>query len=387
MYAESSTPTVPCSVSVCRSISETDVALQPCQKELLHVMIHVRFKLNKVYTMSIKPLPSWPPSCSSAFSLFVRSFSFVLSLFLFMFIIFFFYSLCLCPLHFTMFLFLWLFRASWTFAFPPFSKTYKTSSSPKRDFQWFSCTIHTIHSINSTSSLSKIEKAEQSRAPSCRIQDTCLILERTGYVPACTFVLCCCVFFTLHLFPCSSSVSSLLFYPLFFLPLCFMFFLFPVLLYFLVASLPFLAKVNGQWHGGKMGTPACDADYTHYITSLPLSPHFNRCNFLLNFVISFLFPFALLVPIASYLFFSAVLFPFLVLLSLPLCPRPLHFPCSCSYSFESVLGPRLHQKEWDYKAETWRWTWNTHTQCGTGKWTLDMPRISKIQRNMTSKLL
>jgi hypothetical protein len=121
-----------------------------------------------------------------------------------------------------------LFRASWTFAFPPFSKTYKTSSSPKRDFQWFSCTIHTIHSINSTSSLSKIEKAEQSRAPSCRIQDTCLILERTGYVPACTFVLCCCVFFTLHLFPCSSSVSSLLFYPLFFLPLCFMFFLFPV---------------------------------------------------------------------------------------------------------------------------------------------------------------
>lgn len=194
MYAESSTPTVPCSVFVCRSISETDVALQPCQKELLHVMIHVRFKLNKVYTMSIKPLPSWPPSCSSAFSLFVRSFSFVLSLFLFMFIIFFFYSLCLCPLHFTMFLFLWLFRASWTFAFPPFSKTYKTSSSPKRDFQWFSCTIHTIHSINSTSSLSKIEKAEQSRAPSCRIQDTCLILERTGYVPACTFVLCCCVF-------------------------------------------------------------------------------------------------------------------------------------------------------------------------------------------------
>ena len=242
MYAESSTPTVPCSVFVCRSISETDVALQPCQKELLHVMIHVRFKLNKVYTMSIKPLPSWPPSCSSAFSLFVRSFSFVLSLFLFMFIIFFFYSLCLCPLHFTMFLFLWLFRASWTFAFPPFSKTYKTSSSPKRDFQWFSCTIHTIHSINSTSSLSKIEKAEQSRAPSCRIQDTCLILERTGYVPACTFVLCCCVFFTLHLFPCSSSVSSLLFYPLFFLPLCFMFFLFPVLLYFLVASLPFLGQ-------------------------------------------------------------------------------------------------------------------------------------------------
>ena len=58
MYAESSTPTVPCSVFVCRSISETDVALQPCQKELLHVMIHVRFKLNKVYTMSIKPLPS-----------------------------------------------------------------------------------------------------------------------------------------------------------------------------------------------------------------------------------------------------------------------------------------------------------------------------------------
>ena len=41
MYAESSTPTVPCSVFVCRSISETDVALQPCQKELLHVMIHL----------------------------------------------------------------------------------------------------------------------------------------------------------------------------------------------------------------------------------------------------------------------------------------------------------------------------------------------------------
>ena len=136
MYAESSTPTVPCSVFVCLSISETDVALQRCQKELLHdVMIHVRFKLNKVYTVSIKPLPSWPPSCSSAFSLFVRSFSFVLSLFLFIFIIFFFfYSLCLCPLHFTMFLFLLLFRASWIFAFPPFSKTYKTSSSPKRDF-------------------------------------------------------------------------------------------------------------------------------------------------------------------------------------------------------------------------------------------------------------
>ena len=385
MYAESSTPTVPCSVFVCRSISETDVALQPCQKELLHVMIHVRFKLNKVYTMSIKPLPSWPPSCSSAFSLFVRSFSFVLSLFLFMFIIFFFYSLCLCPLHFTMFLFLWLFRASWTFAFPPFSKTYKTSSSPKRDFQWFSCTIHTIHSINSTSSLSKIEKAEQSRAPSCRIQDTCLILERTGYVPACTFVLCCCVFFTLHLFPCSSSVSSLLFYPLFFLPLCFMFFLFPVLLYFLVASLPFLGQGERAMARRQNGYSRvwCRL-YTLYNLSSSVSS-FQPLQ--LPFVISFLFPFALLVPIASYLFFSAVLFPFLVLLSLPLCPRPLHFPCSCSYSFECVLGPRLHQKEWDYKAETWRWKWNTHTQCGTGKWTLDMPRLSKIQRNMTSKLL
>ena len=135
MYAESSTPTVPCSVFVCRSISETDVALQPCQKELLHVMIHVRFKLNKVYTMSIKPLPSWPPSCSSAFSLFVRSFSFVLSLFLFMFIIFFFYSLCLCPLHVTMFLFLLLFRASWTFAFPLFRRRTRPPAVPKKDFR------------------------------------------------------------------------------------------------------------------------------------------------------------------------------------------------------------------------------------------------------------
>ena len=80
----------------------------------------------------------------------------------------------------------------------------------------------------------------------------------------------------------------------------------------------------------------------------------------LPFVISSLFPLALLVPIASYLLFSTFPFPFLVLLSLPLCPRP-HFPCSCSYSFECVLGPRLHQKEWDYKAETWRWKWNTHT--------------------------
>ena len=152
---------------------------------------------------------------------------------------FFFYSLCLCPLHFTMFLFLLLFRASWTFAVSTFFEDLQDlQQSQKR----FSCTIHTIHSINSTSSLSKIEKAEQSRAPSCRIQDTCLILERTGYVPACIFVLCCCGFFTLHLFPCSSSVSSLLFCPSFFLPLCFMFFLFPVLLYFLVASLPFLGQ-------------------------------------------------------------------------------------------------------------------------------------------------
>ena len=174
------------------------------------------------------------------------------------------------------------------------------------------------------------------RALYLREQDTCQ-LAPASYVVVC-FSPCTC--FRVHLpsllcysIPCSfflfvSCFFSSLSYSTSLSPLC-----------------PSLAKVNGQWHGGKMGTPACDADYTHYITSLPLSPHFNRCNFLLNFVISFLFPFALLVPIASYLFFSAVLFPFLVLLSLPLCPRPLHFPCSCSYSFESVLGPRLHQKE------------------------------------------
>ena len=72
--------------------------------------------------------------------------------------------------------------------------------------------------------------------------------------------------------------------------------LFPVLLYFLVTSLPSLAKVNGQWHGGKMGTPACDADYTHYITSLPLSPHFNRCNFLSLSLFFFLLHFCFQLP-------------------------------------------------------------------------------------------
>ena len=384
MYAESSTPTVPCSVFVCRSISETDVALQPCQKELLHVMIHVRFKLNKVYTMSIKPLPSWPPSCSSAFSLFVRSFSFVLSLFLFMFIIFFFYSLCLCPLHFTMFLFLWLFRASWTFAFPPFSKTYKTSSSPKRDFQWFSCKIHTIHSINSTSSLSKIEKAEQSRplhvgyrirALYLREQDTCQ-LAPSSYVVV-FFSPCTC--FRVHLpsllcysIPCSfflfvSCFFSSLSYSTSLSPLC-----------------PSLAKVNGQWHGGKMGTPACDADYTHYITSLPLSPHFNRCNFLLLSLFFFLLHFLFQLPptCSCPLFYSLSLSSSLFLFVLALFIFLAHAPILSNVFLVLVFTRRNEITKRKHEDEN-----GTHTQCGTGKWTLDMPRSSKIQRNMTSKLL
>ena len=142
-------------------------------------------------------------------------------------------------------------------------------------------------------------------------------------MPACTFVLCCCVFFTLHLFPCSSSVSSLLFYPLFFLPLCFMFFSSLSCSTSLSPLCPSLAKVNGQWHGGKMGTPACDADYTHYITSLPLSPHFNRCNFLLNFVISFLF------QILLSLFFFLLHFLFQLP---PTCSFPLFYSLSLSSS-------------------------------------------------------
>ena len=373
MYAESSTPTVPCSVFVCRSISETDVVLQPCQKELLHVMIHVRFKLNTVYTISIKPLPSWPPSCSSAFSLFVRSFSFVLSLFLFMFIIFFFYSLCLCPLHFTMFLFLLLFRASWTFAFPPFSKTYKTSSSPKRDVQWFSCTIHTIHSINSTSSLSKIEKAEQSRAPSCRIQDTCLILERTGYVPACIFVLCCCVFF--HL-----ALVSVFIFRLFFVILSLVLssslfhVFFSSLSYSTSLSLlcPSLAKVNGRWHGGKMGTPACDADYTHYITSLPLSPHFNRCNFLLLSLFFFLLHFLFqLPPTCSFpLFYSLSLSSSLFLFVLALFIFLAHAPILSNvflvlvFTRRNEITKRKHEDENGTHTHT---MWNRKMNIGHAK--------------------
>ena len=82
MYAERSTPTIPFSAFVCLYISEIDMALQPCQKEFLHVMIYFRLKLNNLYTIYIRPLPSWPPFFSFAFSLFVRSFSFILSFFL-----------------------------------------------------------------------------------------------------------------------------------------------------------------------------------------------------------------------------------------------------------------------------------------------------------------
>ena len=333
-------------------------------------MIHVRFKLNKVYTMSIKPLPSWPPSCSSAFSLFVRSFSFVLSLFLFMFIIFFFYSLCLCPLHFTMFLFLWLFRASWTFAFPPFSKTYKTSSSPKRDFQWFSCTIHTIHSINSTSSLSKIEKAEQSRALHVgyriralylREQDTCQ-LAPSSYVVVC-FSPCTCFRVHLRLFFVILS--------LFFLPLCFMFFLFPVLLYFLVASLPFLGQGERAMARRQNGYSRvwCRL-YTLYNLSSSVS-HFNRCQ--LPFKCCYLFSFSFCTSCSNCLLL--VLFRCSIPFPCPPLSSSLSSPSSfsllmllffriCSWSSSSPEG-------WDYKAETWRWKWNTHHNVEQGKehWT------------------
>ena len=123
MYAERSTPTIPFSAFVCLYISEIDMALQPCQKEFLHIIIHLRLKLNNLYIIYIRPLPSWPPFFSSAFSLFVRSFSFILLLFLFMFIIFFFfYSLYLSPLHFTIFLFSLLFPVSWNFAFALFRR-------------------------------------------------------------------------------------------------------------------------------------------------------------------------------------------------------------------------------------------------------------------------
>ena len=147
MYAERSIPTIPFSAFVCLYISEIDMALQPCQKEFLHVMIHLRLKLNNLYTIYIRPLPSWPPFFSSAFSLFVRSFSFILLLFLFMFIIFFFfYSLYLSPLHFTIFLFSLLFPVSWNFAFALFRRLTRPPAVPF----FFSSMIHAIHSINST---------------------------------------------------------------------------------------------------------------------------------------------------------------------------------------------------------------------------------------------
>ena len=177
---------------------------------------------------------------------------------------FFFYSLCLCPLHFTMFLFLLLFRASWTFAVPPFSKTYKTSSSPKRDFH-VRYTLYIVSTrprpcpkLKRRNNPGPLHVGYRIRALYLREQDTCQ-LASSSYVVV-VFSPCTC--FRVHLpsLLCYSVPRSFfLFVSCFFSSLSYSTSLSPLC--------PSLAKVNGQWHGGKMGTPACDADsdYTHYI--------------------------------------------------------------------------------------------------------------------------
>ena len=157
------------------------------------------------------------------------------------------------------------------------------------------------------------------RALYLREQDTCQ-LAPSSYVVV-FFSPCTC--FRVHLpsllcysIPCSfflfvSCFFSSLSYSTSLSPLC-----------------PSLAKVNGQWHGGKMGTPACDADYTHYITSLPLSPHFNRCNFLLLSLFFFLLHFLFqLPPTCSFpLFYSLSLSSSLFLFVLALFIFLAHAP-------------------------------------------------------------